>query len=348
MTEVVVTKEYQTFIEDIKARILNSRYKAARSLNQELVLLYHHIGDQLIEKQKSQKWGDKVLETMSRDLKLAFPEMKGFSTRNLKYMRKFAEKFSNNSIGQQAAAQLPWFHIVILLTKVKDEAERLFYIKKALECGWSRSILEAQIETKLFERQGKAVTNFKERLAPSQTDLAIETLKDPYNFDFLSLGKEAHEREIEKELTKHIERFLLELGAGFAFVGRQIKLEVDEQDFFIDLLFYHLKLRCYVVIELKSTQFKPEYAGQLNFYLSAVDDLFRHETDHQSIGLILCKNKNKVVAEYALKDINKPIGIAEYRLSDALPEHIKTELPSIEELEFELSKYQALLNNSNS
>lgn len=264
--------------------------------------------------------------------------MKGFSTRNLKYMRKFAEEYPDFEFVQEVLAQLTWYHNVTLLDKISDKQTRMFYFKNAQEYGWSRNVMVMQIEAGLHERQGRAITNFKDKLPSAQSDLAHYTLKDPYIFDFLSIGKEAHEREVETALCAHMEKFLLELGAGFAFVGRQHHLEVAEQDFYIDLLFYHLKLRCFVVIELKDKGFKPEYAGKMNFYLSAVDDLVKHENDQPSIGLILCKTKNNVLAEYTLRDMTKPIGLAEYRLEDALPEDIKTALPTIEELESELSK----------
>ena len=264
--------------------------------------------------------------------------MKGFSPRNLKYMRQFAEIYPDLEFVQQVAAQLPWFHLVVLMDKVKNSEERLFYIRSTINNGWSRSTMVHQIEINLYHRQGKAVSNFKEKLSPSQSDLAHCTLKDPYLFDFLSIGNEAHEREVEKELVKHMQKFLLELGAGFAFVGRQYHLEIGDQDFYLDLVFYHLKLRCFIVLELKDKDFKPEYAGKMNFYLSAVDDFLKHPTDNPSIGLILCKSKNNVLAEYTLRDITKPIGLAEYRLTKALPEDLKTSLPTIEELEAELSK----------
>lgn len=275
---------------------------------------------------------------MSRDLKSDFPEMKGFSTRNLKYMRKFSEAYPDSEFVQQVAAQLPWFHVVTILDSLKNKQDQMFYMKKAVEYGWSRSILVSQIEAALHEREGKAVTNFQEKLPSPQSALALSTLKDPYIFDFLSLGKEAHEREIEKGLVNHVEKFLLELGGDFAFVGRQYHLDIGDQDFYIDLLFYHLKLRCFVVIELKDQSFKPEYAGKMNFYLSVVDDKLRHVDDKPSIGLILCKSKNNVLAEYTLRDMMKPIGLAEYRLHEALPENLKSALPTIEEIEAELSR----------
>lgn len=335
---MTLDKSYGTFFEELKQRIYKSRYQAALHVNKELIFLYHHIGSKIIESQSNQGWGAKVIDQLSKDLKNEFPEIKGFSTRNLKYMRKFSEDYPSVEFVQEVLAQLTWYHNVTLLDKISDKQIRLFYIKNAIEYGWSRSIMVMQIESSLHKRQGQALTNFKNRLPSPQSDLAHYTLKDPYIFDFLSLGKEAHEREVEKGLVQHMEKFILELGAGFAFVGRQYHLEVGDQDFYIDLLFYHLKLRCFVVIELKDKDFKPEYAGKMNFYLSAVDDLIKHESDQPSIGLILCKNKNNVLAEYALRDMTKPIGLAEYRLEDGLPENLKTALPTIEELEAELNK----------
>lgn len=338
MSNSIINQDYTSFLEDLKNRVASSRYKAALSVNKELILLYHHMGSEILKSQEKHGWGAKIIDQLSRDLQSAFPEMKGFSTRNLKYMRKFAEEYSDPEFVQEVLAQLTWYHNMTLLDKVPDKQNRLFYVKQAIEHGWSRNIMVMQIESTLHKRQGQAVTNFKDKLPSLQSDLAHYTLKDPYIFDFLSIGDEAHEREVEKALIQHMEKFLLELGAGFAFVGRQYHLEVGEQDFYIDLLFYHLKLRCFVVIELKDKDFKPEYAGKLNFYLSAVDDLVKHSSDQPSIGLILCKSKNNVLAEYALRDMSKPIGLAEYKLTEALPEDIKIALPSIEELEAELSK----------
>lgn len=253
-------------------------------------------------------------------------------------MRRFAQEYNVDEIGQQAVDQLPWGHIITLIYEISKKEERLFYIQGAITNGWSRNILSMQIETNLINRQGKAVTNFKARLTTPESDLAQATLKNPYLFDFLSLGKKVHEREIEKSLVDHIEKFLLELGEGFAFLGKQYHLQIEEQDFFLDLLFYHTKLRSYVVIELKAGKFKPEYAGKMNFYLSAVDDLLRQPGDNPTIGLILCRSKVGVLAEYALRDMTKPIGLAEYKLTESLPENLKTALPSIEELEKELAK----------
>lgn len=280
----------------------------------------------------------KSLDQLSHDLRIAFPEMKGFSLRNLKYMRKFAEIYPDVEFVQQLLHNLPWFHIATILDKCADRNIQIFYITKAAENGWSRNLLSAQIEKSLHLREGQSINNFKDKLPSPLSDLAHATLKDPYIFDFLCIGDEAQERAVEKGLVQHMERFLLELGAGFAFVGRQYHLEVSKRDYYIDLLFYHLKLRCFVVIELKDKEFKPEYTGKLNFYLSAVDDLVKHPSDNPSIGLILCKTKDNVTAEYALRDINKPIGLAEYKLSEALPEEIKTSLPTIQELEAELAK----------
>jgi len=329
---------YHLLLDDLKKRVASSRYKAALSVNKELILLYHMIGKGILESQNVQGWGAKIIDQLSKDLRLAFPEMKGFSTRNLKYMRKFAEEYPDSEFVQQVVAQLPWGHNVFLIDLVSGKEDRIFYIKKAIEHGWSRSYMVSQIETGLHKRQGQAITNFKDKLPAPQSDLAHYILKDPYMFDFLSIGDDAHEREVERSLVKHMEKFMLELGAGFAFVGKQYHLEVGGQDFYIDLLFYHLKLRCFVVIELKDKEFKPEYAGKMNFYLSAIDDLVKNPTDQPSIGLILCKTKNNVLVEYALRDMSKPIGLAEYKLTDALPDNLKTALPTIAELEAELSK----------
>ena len=333
-----LTEDYNNFIENLKGLVSSSKYKAARSVNKELVILYHSLGQQILRKQSEEGWGAKIIQKISKDLSNAYPEMKGFSIANLHNMRRFAELYSSIEIIQQAAGELPWYHHVILMERIKDEEERLFYIKNATEFGWSRSILIHQIELNLYQRQGKAITNFGKRLTEPTSSHAQQILKDPYTFDFLSLGNEAQERAVENALVKHMEEFLMELGQGFAFVGRQYHLKVADQDFYIDLLFYHLKLRSFVVIELKDKDFKPEYAGKMNFYLSAVDDLIKHPSDNPSIGLILCKSKNDVLAEYALRDMTKPIGLAEYRLNEALPDNIKTELPTIEELEAKLSQ----------
>ncbi len=286
-----------------------------------------------------------MIERLANDLRSAFPEMKGFSPRNLKYMRAFAEAWPEAEFVQEVLAQLPWYHQLALLDKLSDSETRRWYVAKAVEHNWSRNILVMQIETRLLERSGTAVTNFDVRLPKPQSDLAHESLKDPYRFDFLGLGDEAQEREVENALVKHVTEFLLELGAGFAFVGQQVLLDVGGDEFFIDLLFYHLKLRCYVVIELKGGKFKPEHLGQLGFYLTAVDRQVKSEMDNPTIGLLLCKSKNKVVAEYALGDKSQPMGIAEYKLLESLPAELQTSLPSIEQIERELAGSGGSLEN---
>ena len=322
--------DYVQWLADIKKRVLTARHKAVLAVNAELVSLYWHSGRDILQRQAAQGWGSKVIDRLGRDLREAFPEMKGFSTRNLKYMRAFAEAWTDFEIVQQVAAQLPWFHLCTLIDKVKDTQQREWYLKQAIVQGWSRTTLEVHIKNRLHERQGKAVTNFAARLPAPTSALAQETLKDPYLFDFLSLGEDAQEREIENALIQHITRFLLELGNGFAFVGRQYRLEVNGDEFFIDLLFYHTRLKCYVVVELKATAFKPEHAGQLNFYLAAIDAQVKAPDDHPTIGLLLSKSQNRLVAEYALSGIDKPIGIAEYEWVRALPEPLLTNLPTVE------------------
>ncbi|MCC8371762.1 MAG: PDDEXK nuclease domain-containing protein [Rickettsia endosymbiont of Pseudomimeciton antennatum] len=339
MDQNIISTEYKEFLEQLKTRVATSRYQAARSVNKELIILYHHIGSEILTRQEQHAWGAKIIDKLSRDLISAFPEMKGFSTRNLKYMRQFAKEYPDLTFVQQVAAQLPWFHLVILIDKVKDKQARIFYIYKVLEHGWSRNILVHHIETMLYQREGKAITNFSDKLPSPQSDLVHQTLKDPYLFDFLSISDTALKKEIENTLIKHIEKFLLELGSGFAFVGRQYKLSIGNEDYYVDLLFYHLQLRSFIIIELKAGKFSPRDVGQLNFYLSAIDDQLKHSTDNPSIGLILCKDKGEQIkAEYALRDMTKPIGLAEYKLTESLPENIKTALPTIEELEAELFK----------
>ena len=327
---------YADWLADLKGRIHTAQQRAALAVNRELVLLYWQIGRDILARQADQGWGAKVIERLAHDLRTAFPDMKGFSPRNLKYMRAFAEAWSNETFVQQAVAQMPWGHNMVLLDKLSTPEARRWYAAKAIENGWSRNVLVMQIESRLLERSGSAVTNFLTTLPAAQSDLALESLKDPYRFDFLGLGDQAHEREIEHALVQHVTDFLLELGAGFAYVGRQFLLNVGGEDFFIDLLFYHLKLRCYVVIELKGGKFKPEHLGQLGFYLTAVDRQVKHAQDNPSIGLLLCKTKNEVVAEYALGDKSQPMGIAEYKLLESLPEELQTSLPSIEQIEREL------------
>lgn len=329
--------DYADWLAELKNRIHGAQQRATLAVNRELVLLYWQIGRDILERQAREGWGAKVIERLAHDLRSAFPDMKGFSPRNLKYMRAFAEAWPDAQFVQEALAQLPWYHQLTLLDKLKTADTRRWYAAKAIEHNWSRNVLVMQIETNLQARAGQAVTNFEQSLPRPQSDLARESLKDPYRFDFLGLAEAAQEREIEDALVQHVTRFLLELGAGFAFVGRQVLLDVGGDEFFIDLLFYHLKLRCYVVIELKAGKFKPEHLGQLGFYLTAVDRQIKNEHDGPTIGLLLCKSKNQVVAEYALGDSTQPMGIAEYKLLESLPTELQTGLPSIEQIEQELT-----------
>lgn len=337
----LLPSSYAPLLSDLKLRVRSAQVKAGLSVNRELILLYWHIGREILCAQKKEGWGTKVVERLARDLTAEFPEMSGFSLRNLKYMRKFADAFPEEAIVQQAAAQIPWFHTCTLLDKLKDPAIRLWYARKTLENGWSRAVLTVQIESRLHERSGKAITNFNLTLPPPQSDLAQEVLKDPYTFDFLTLGEQAHERDLERGLVEHVQKLLLELGAGFAFVGRQVPLEVGDEDFYLDLLFYHLKLRCFVVVDLKMKPFEPEFAGKMNFYLSAVDAQMRHKDDAPTIGLLLCKDaRNKLKVEYALRDVKKPIGVAEWqtRLVEALQKKLQGALPTIADIEHELNQ----------
>jgi predicted nuclease of restriction endonuclease-like (RecB) superfamily len=334
--EMVMATDYKTFLRELKKKIQKAQIRAALSVNRELVLLYWQIGRDILIRQQQEGWGAKIVDLLSKDLKRSFPEMKGFSARNLTYMKTFAEAYPDFEFTQQAAAQIPWSHNCIILDKVRGFEQRKWLIQQTVQNGWSRAVLTHQIESRLYERSGASVSNFEQSLPTPQSDLAREILKDPYNFDFITLDMEAHERDIEKGLVQHIRSFLLELGVGFAFLGSQYHIEIGDQDFYVDLLFYHVRLRCFVVVDLKATEFKPEYAGKMNFYLSAVDDLFRHKHDSPTIGLILCKTKNKVVAEYALRDINKPIGISGFQITEIVPDKLKGNLPTIEELETEL------------
>lgn len=328
---------YADWLAELKTRIHTAQQRAALAVNRELVLLYWQIGQDILARQAAQGWGAKVIERLSQDLRSAFPELKGFSPRNLMYMRAFAEAWPEPEFVQEVLAQLPWYHQLALLDKLPGPETRKWYAAKAIEHNWSRNVLVMQIETRLLERSGKAATNFELTLPRPQSDLARESLKDPYRFDFLGLTDEAQERAVENALVRHVTEFLLELGAGFAFVGRQVLLDVGGDEFFIDLLFYHLKLRCYVVIELKGGKFKPEHLGQLSFYLTAVDEQIKHPQDNPTIGLLLCKSKNKVVAEYALRQNTQPLGVAEYKLIESLPPELATDLPSIEQIERELT-----------
>ena len=338
MTDSRLTSpDYTEFLESLKERIRTAQVKAALSVNRGLVLLYWEMGRDILARQEAQGWGAKVIDQLSRDLRKAFPEMKGFSPRNLGYMKAFASAWPDPEIVQQLAAKIPWFHNCVLLDKVKDPEERTFYIQKTIEAGWSRPVLVVQVKSGLYHRQGKAITNFGRTLPAPGSDLARQTLKDPYVFDFLGLEEEARERDIEGAMMRHLKDTLVEMGVGFAFVGQQVRLDVGEREFFVDLLFYHLKLHAYVVAELKAVEFQPEHAGKLNFYLSAVDDLLRDpDVDAPTIGLLLCRTRDQVVAEYALRDINKPIGVAQMQLTRLLPEDLKGDLPTVEALEAEL------------
>lgn len=321
---------YPELLEDIKSRVRASRIRASLSVNNELITLYWEIGRLILKRQEAEGWGARVIDRLSADLRREFPDMKGFSSRNLKYMRAFAESYTQKEIVQQAAAQIPWFHNCVILDKVQDAEQRQWYIRATVMHGWSRAVLVHQIESDLYRRQGKALTNFRVTLPAPQSDLAQELIKDPYNFEFLGLGPDISERQLEKALVNRLKDFLLELGKGFAFVGEQYHLDVGEEDYYIDLLFYHLHLRCYVIIDLKVVPFKPEFAGKMNFYLSAVDDQVRHPDDQPSIGLILCKERNRLVVEYALRDTTKPMGVATYRI---LPQKLKSALPTARQIE---------------
>lgn len=340
MTQLAINQEYKDFLMGLKTRIRSAQIKAAHVVNRELIQLYWEMGKSIIERQKLAKWGGGFLEQLAKDLRSEFPGMEGFSLTNLKMMRKFVETYPESEISQQAVGQLPWGQIGLLLERIKNPSERQWYAAQTLENGWSRSVLSMHIKSGLYERQAQPdqkISNFKDRLPPPQSDLAEQSLKNPYVLDFLTIGKDAQEREIEKELTHHIEKFLLELGTGFAFVGRQVLLEVGDKNFKLDMLFYHLKLRCYIVVELKAREFKPVDAGQLNFYLSAVDEHFKQEMDGPTIGILLCESQDRVIAEFALRDISKPMGVSEYTRTKLMPKELKKSLPTIEEIEAELS-----------
>jgi predicted nuclease of restriction endonuclease-like (RecB) superfamily len=327
--------DYKTWISELKLKIRSTQIKAAVAVNSTLIQFYWELGKMIVEKQAQTSWGEKLLEQISNDLKDEFPDMQGFSVRNLKYCRLFYTFYKDFSIGQQVVAQLPWSHNILIFTKSNSEKEAQFYIQQTIENHWSRDILALQIKTNLFERQGKSINNFKTTLPEPFSDLAEQTLKDPYVFDFLTLSVKAKEKDIENQLVEHIKKFLLELGKGFAFVGQQYHLEIAENDYYLDLLFYHIKLKCYVVIELKNKKFTPEDAGKINFYLSAVDSLIKESDDKPTIGLLLCRDKNNIEAEFSLRDLNKPIGISEFQLTEIIPEELKSSLPTIEEIENE-------------
>lgn len=337
----ITTTEYKNWLVELKSKIRSSQIKAAIAVNSELIAFYWELGKMISEKQTA--WGSKFLETLSKDLQDEFPEMKGFSVSNLKFCKLFFNYFSirsqvENEIAENVVVKLPWGHIKLIITKIKETIEANFYIQQTIENNWSRDVLDLQIKSNLYERQGKSITNFKNTLPEPFSDLAIQTLKDPYVFDFIALDTKYRERDIENQLVQHITKFLLELGKGFAFVGQQYHLVIADNDYYIDLLFYHTRLKCYVVVELKNTKFIPEFAGKLNFYLSAVDSLVKQNDDNPTIGILLCKDKSNLEAEFALRDINKPIGISELKLTENLPDNLKSSLPTIEEIEQELKR----------
>jgi predicted nuclease of restriction endonuclease-like (RecB) superfamily len=312
---------------------------AALKVNQELLLFYWDLGEDILKRQKTAVWGDGFLNQLSRDLSTEFPDMKGFSRRNLELIRQWRGFWHGEEpIAKQLVSQLPWGHNLVIISKAKSQDEARFYARKTLEHGWSRSVLTHQIEGGLYRREGKAVTNFQATLPQPQSDLAQQTIKDPYNFDFLSLRAKHDEKELEDALLSHVTRFLLELGSGFSYLGRQFKLTVGADDFYLDLLFYHVHLHCYVVVELKTVKFEPGFAGKLNFYVSAIDGILKTAHDNPTVGILICKSKNKTVVEYTLKDVNNPIGVSEYTLTQSLPDAYKSSLPSIEEIEAELEE----------
>jgi predicted nuclease of restriction endonuclease-like (RecB) superfamily len=341
----IIDTHYMNWLSDLKAKLRSAQSKAVLAVNRFLIEFYWDLGKSIAEKENI--WGSKLIEQVAKDLQAEFPEMKGLSLSNLKYCKRFYV-FYQSAIGQQAVdqfvqqavAQIPWGHNILIFSKSKTVEAAQFYISAIIENGWSREVLALQLKSQLYERQGKAVSNFKQTLPEPLSDLAQQTLKDPYVFDFLTLSKPYHEKDIERQLITHITKFLLELGKGFAFIGRQYHLAIGETDYYIDLLFYHTKLKCYVVIELKNTRFMPEYAGKLNFYLSAVDSLVKQDDDKPTIGILLCRDKNNIETEFALRDINKPMGVSEFLLTEIVPDELKSSLPSIEEIENELKKFE--------
>lgn len=344
---IISKAEYSKFYGAIKKHIQSAQIKAAVSVNRELLQLYWNIGKEIVDRQKEKGWGDAVVERLAYDLRKEFPGLKGFSRANMFSMRQWYLFYSKTDKKvQQLVGQLPWGHNLLLLNKVKDLNEAAFYASAALEHGWSRNVFAHQIELDLYHRKGRAMTNFETTLPATQSDLAHEFLKDPYHFDFLTIDDKAREKELEANLIKHLQDFLLELGVGFAFVGRQKHFEVAGEDFYIDLLFYHAKLHAYVVIDLKTGEFKPEHAGKMGFYLSAIDDAFKGPNDNPSIGLILCRTKNRLIVEYALRASKKPIGVSEYRLTRHLPKEFKDSLPTIEQIEAEVSQVKEKKNSA--
>lgn len=329
---------YTELLAVLKRSIRDAQLRAAFAVSRELILLYWSIGRQILDRQNSEGWGAKVIDRLAHDLQAEFPGVEGYSPRSLKYMRAFAEGWPDESIVQQVAAQLPWGHHMVLLDRVKNPAIRAWYLRASLEYGWSRNILVLQIKSGLHAREGKALTNFQRSLPPPTSDMAEQILKDPYNFDFLTVRDQAHEREIERGLLVHLRDLLLELGRGFAFIGSQVPVEVGGETFYIDLLFYHVRLHCFFIIELKTGRFQPEWAGKLSFYLSAVDNLMRSPPDGRSIGLLLCEGHRSTVVEYTLQNIDQPIGVSSYRVTRELPATIRDQVPTVEDLQEVIEK----------
>ncbi|MEK8088749.1 PDDEXK nuclease domain-containing protein [Thermithiobacillus plumbiphilus] len=350
---------YRDWLASVKSRIHAARMKVALAANSELIALYYELGAQISERESTAQWGSGFIDAFSKDLKASFPDMGGFSAKNLRYCRAFFRFYCDPAIWQQAVAKLafepwagvdaelaprialiPWGHHIQIFSKCSDLAEAGFYLAQAIEQGWSRDVLALQLKSRLYDRSGKAVTNFNRTLPAPQSDLAQQTLKDPYTFDFMTMTTPYNERDVERQLTQHITQFLLELGKGFAFIGRQYPLVVGDTDYYIDLLFYHVTLKCYVVVELKNRKFIPEYTGKLNFYLSAVDSMLKREDDQPTIGLLLCRDKNNIEVEFALRDMNKPMGVSEYILMETLPDNLKGVLPTVEEIEQDLQQLE--------
>lgn len=351
--------EYNTWLDTIKQRVSAARVRVALAASSELIAFYYELGAQIADREEQAKWGSGFIDAFSRDLRQAFPEMSGFSPKNLRYCRAFFRFYCEPSIWQQVVAKLPgesligvdsetaallaripWGHHIQIFTKCDNLDQARFYLNQTIEQGWSRDVLAMQLKSNLYARLGKAVNNFSRTLPVPQSDLAKQTLKDPYTFDFMAMAEPYNELDVERQLTQHITQFLLELGKGFAFVGRQYHLEIAGNDYYIDLFFYHITLKCYVVVELKNRKFIPEYAGKLNFYLSAVDSLLKGEDDQPTIGLLLCRDKNNIEVEFALRDMNKPMGVSEYTLVETLPDNLKGALPSVEEIENDLQQLQ--------
>ncbi len=335
--ELTNTKNYQNFLKEIKEQIQISQIRAIGAVKSEMIVLYFNVGKAITQKQKDEGWGAMVIKKLSLDLQNDLPKVKGFSERNIKFMHQFYNEYAKDEKGKLPVSllEVSWSHNIVLIQKLKDRELREWYRHKTIQEGWGRDTLIQKIKQEVHKKEGKLISNFKAILPPINSELVQQSFKDPYLFDFLTMAESFRERELELNLVKHMEKFLLELGSGFAFVGRQYHLEVSDKDFYVDLLFYHLKLRCYVVIELKKGEFKPSYSGQINFYCSVVDDVLAHKDDNPTIGLILCQEKNEIVAEYSLRNMSQPIGISEYELTEVLPKEFVSSLPTIEMIENE-------------